>query len=384
MPVGKTWNVEAASQIDSESGVSVERITDDVANTYYPYFTQPIVTNDGRFVMLSSDRTGLWQMFARDMQAGRIVQLTDRPGVRHHNSCLDPAQGVVYYFADRELRRVGIDGADDRPLYECPPGYRPGILSISSCGRYLAFAYVEDLPVSTSTGVIYSEMAERLFQRPRSVLMRIDVTGPRFEALYGECEWYSHVSICPADPDLVMFCHEGSWAWVQRIWVVRASTREVWPLVVQKRLLERSGHEYFTDRGRVVTQYAVRSRPDSQDWRHANILVDPDGGNEQRFWYEGRQPAHVQTSHGDDARMVADCGPRPLGEGPQGDQWLSLLRLTEDGRSELQPLCRHDTSWKTQHSHPHPIFWPDDQSVLFNSDRGGRCNVYRAPAAWKE
>ena len=38
---------------------------------------------------------------------------------------------------------------------------------------------------------------------------------------------------------------------------------------------------------------------------------------------------------------------------------------------------RHGTSWTAQHSHPHPVFWPDDRWAMFNSDRGGRCNVYR-------
>ncbi|MCG3181033.1 MAG: Oligogalacturonate lyase [Phycisphaerae bacterium] len=388
MTVGQTWPVEAVSVEDSQTGVAIERITDDVANTYYPYFTQPIVSADANFVLLASDRAGAWQLFVRDMAGRRIVQLTDARGVRASGACMDPVRGRVYYFADRELRGVGLDGSGDRAIYACPAGYRPGILSVSSCGRYLAFAYVEDLPVSTQTGKIYSDMAERLYQRPRSVLMRVDVTDGRAQALFGECRWYSHVSIDPTDADCVLFCHEGAWHLVQRMWVARADTQEVRPLIAQKRLLERSGHEYFTDRGVVVTQYAVRDDPRTNAWRHANILVEPDGSNERRFWYDGVQPMHVQTSHAADARMIGDCGPRKDWEqkGPEG--WLSLIRLA-DGRSGMTPLCRHSTGWLDQKSHPHPVFWPGDEFVLFNSDGpvgrdgcgGGRNNAYRARAA---
>jgi len=42
-------------------------------------------------------------------------------------------------------------------------------------------------------------------------------------------------------------------------------------------------------------------------------------------------------------------------------------------------VCRHDRSWQPQHSHPHPVFNSDDRWAYFNSDRGGRANIYRAP-----
>jgi len=44
----------------------------------------------------------------------------------------------------------------------------------------------------------------------------------------------------------------------------------------------------------------------------------------------------------------------------------------------VRRLCRHDTSWRTQNSHPHPALSPDDRWVVFTSDRGGKCQVYMA------
>jgi len=225
--------------------------------------------------------------------------------------------------------------------------------------------------------VIYSTQRESMYQRPRSVLMRVDVQEGVAEALYGETEWYSHVSISPTDPHVVLFCHEGPWLLVQRMWIVRADTEQVWPLLETERLLQQCGHEYFTATGTVVTQYAERDSVADTTWRHANVLMNVDGSNERRYWYDGWQPMHVQTSHAEETLMVGDCGQRSERDDPEAQAMLVLVRLVGD-RSVITPLCRHDSSWKAQGSHPHPVFWPDDRWVVFSSDRGGRCNVYRA------
>ena len=54
---------------------------------------------------------------------------------------------------------------------------------------------------------------------------------------------------------------------------------------------------------------------------------------------------------------------------------MSLI-THENGRGLVRRLCRHDASWKTQTSHPHPTFSPDDRWGLYSSDAGGACNVY--------
>ncbi|MCD6364877.1 MAG: PD40 domain-containing protein [Planctomycetes bacterium] len=377
MSKGDSWKVQPLRQADPETGVMVERLSDDVGNTHHPYFTGPMITADGRYLLLSSDRSGSWQVCILDRSAGRIVQLTDGPDITHTTPCMDIERGIVYYLSGRCVRSVHIDGSDVREHYQCPEGFSPSILSISSCGRYLAFSYREQMPASTDTGKIYSSQAERFFQHPRSVVIMLDLEQQDAKALYGENTQYSHVSISPTDPNIVLFCHEGPWHLLQRMWIVRADTLEVWPLLETQRLLSKCGHEYFTDGGTVVTQYAERDNVRDELFRHANVLIEPDGSNERRFWYDGVQPMHVQTSHHDETLMIGDCGPRANRSDKAGAEWMSVIRLVGE-KSEMTPLCRHSTSWTVQHSHPHAVFWPDDKWVSFNSDRGGRCNAYRA------
>jgi len=135
--------------------------------------------------------------------------------------------------------------------------------------------------------------------------MRVDTESGAAAALWGEREWISHVNVSPVDGDIVVFCHEGSWHLVQRMWTLRASTGEVWPLVEQRRWLERSGHEFFTRTGRVVTQYSWRFHAEAGDWVPLDVFINPDGSGPQSFRYLYGRPSHIQIA-GDETLGVGD------------------------------------------------------------------------------
>jgi len=377
MAVGDTTTVEYAHAPDPQTGVEVTRLTDDQGDTIFPYFTQPVFTDDGGEVLLSSNRTGEWQAYLLHLSSRKLVQLTDEAGgISHHAGTVLPTQAACAFISGREVKRAPLDGGPAETLYEIPDGFRASILSPTADGSSVTFAYVEKLNLSTQTGKLYSGMLETLFRRPASVVVRAMTDGSGAMALWGEREWISHVNVSPTDGDIVVFCHEGPWHLVQRLWVVRASTHEVWPLLKQRRHLDRSGHEYFTASGRLVTQWSTRETPSSGQVTSYNAVVDPSGEDLEMFRYDGPHPSHIQTSP-DETLVVGDTCIVP--ELADGRHFMCLVRH-EGERAVKQPLCRHDTSWQTQHSHPHPVFTLDGKHVVFNSDRGGRSNVYQAPA----
>ena len=380
MAVGDTATLEFTTCNDPATGAAVTRLTDNVGDTIFPYFTQVLFSDDGAGVLLSGNRTGDWQAYLLDLDSGRLLQLTDEPGgISCHTASILPTQNACGVIAGGTVKRVSLDGSSCETLYETPEGFRPSVLSPTSDGSSVTFCYSEALNLSTKTGKIYSDFLEHLYRRPTCVVMRVRTDGSGAEAVWGERQWISHVNVSPADPDIVCFCHEGPWDLVQRLWIVRASTHEVWPLLIQRRHLDRSGHEYFTASGRLVTQWSTRETPTSSRSVHYNAVVDPSGENLEMFRYDGPHPSHIQTSP-DETLLVGDTCHLPDVENPRG--MMSLVRH-EGERAVMQPLCRHDTSWLTQHSHPHPVFTPDGEHVLFNSDREGNSNVYMTRAAWR-
>lgn len=111
--------------------------------------------------------------------------------------------------------------------------------------------------------------------------------------IWGENNWISHVNISPVDPNIILFCHEGNWHLVQRLWVAKVATDEVYPLVEQKYNMERVGHEFFLENGRIGAQYTIRHDINTHFFRDAHfgdVFVNPDGTGQQIYFYPYTRP----------------------------------------------------------------------------------------------
>lgn len=375
MPKGDTWPSEIEEYTEDETGARVRRLTGSDAHDHHLYFTATSFTTDGKRIVFGSERSGGPQLHTMELDSGGIVQLTDGEGIRPQLSCIHAEQEIAYYTTEREVRSVRLDSFEEETLYTCPEGFRLALPTITADGSHIALAYCEHLAVSTETGVIYSTMHERFFRRPSCVIMRIETDSGKAQACWGEHAWISHVCIHPHDPDLIMFCHEGSWPHVQqRMWTVRVGetptqARRLYPQLNS----EAVGHEYFTQNGEVGFQCTVQSMGETLAF---DCFIRPDGTwIRQYLWPGGRRAPHIQ-SNSDNSLVVGD-GAYLSADDDDGRNWIGLVTHAE-GRCNVRRLCRHDTSWTSQIGHPHPIFSPDDQWVLFTSDRGGTCNVYMA------
>jgi oligogalacturonide lyase len=358
---------------DEETGARVRRLTGDGSGNVHLYFTsESFLTGPANRLVFASNRSGRFQFHLLDIEAAKLVQVTDGEDLSPVMACLDPA-GRLFYFDGPALRAVALDTLEDRELYRVPEGVRPGLPSCTADGRHVAFAYSESRAVSTETGRIYSTMAERYYQHPSCVIMRIDTSNGQAMAAWGERAWISHVLIHPSQPDLILFCHEGGSHVAQRMWTVDVSTvrgRQAKPFYPQ-RLGEFCVHEYFTRQGEIGFQYELDR--DGQ-LEYYNCFIRPDGTWIRQYLLPGRRPGHIQ-SNSDNTLVVGDCG--YLGpEDEDGRNFMSLMTHS-NGRAHVRRLCRR-VPGSTQHSHGHPVFSLDDRWVLYNSMIGQTHNVYMA------
>ncbi|MBD2845009.1 hypothetical protein IDH44_07390 [Paenibacillus sp. IB182496] len=377
---GDCYRSTIARTVDPLTGVEVERLSDDSGDTYHAYFTKPLLALDDSYIVLVSNRTGRPQLYTLRFADGWMVQITDEEELVPFSSVLDARRHAVYYFAGRTLYRVRLDNLETTELMAIPDGYQVNDLSIDDAGDYLVFAYMEKLNLCTSTGVLYSGMREAFYRRPLSVIIRYDIRQGQPLAVWGEHRVISHINLHPHDPDRILFCHEGPWELVHRLWTIDVPRNEVAPLLEQRVGMEKVGHEFFTASGRIGAQYSVRDRKGEPFYRHGELFVRIDGSDEQRYDYPYARPTHFQLSYderlgvGDHAQIRANMD--------DARHYISLMRYA-DHRVHAGLLCRHGTSWKTQMSHPHPIFTRDDRYVIFSSDEGGQANVYRVRADWE-
>ena len=205
-------------------------------------------------------------------------------------------------------------------------------------------------------------------------MIRYDLQENFAEVVFGGHHRITHTSLKPDDGNLMLFCHDGPWHLVQRMWTARVSTDEIRPLIIQQHNLEGVVHEFFTPNGRIGAQYSYRYKPDMPFFMFADIFVDFDGSNEERFYYPYLRPGHVSVNNngtlevGDRAMLSADMR--------NSERFVSLIDYNrETHKAEVSLLCAHDTSGKKS-AHVHPVFTPDGSHIIYSSDKEGALNIY--------
>jgi oligogalacturonide lyase len=374
---GKVQDVrsEIKEYKDSKTGGRVRRLTGDGSSNIHPYFTSSaFVGDDADNAVFVSNRTGAYQWHLLKISAARLVQLTAGAKLSPNMACL-ARSGRLFYFDDQALRSVHTDTLEDRELYRVPAGFKPALPTCTADGRYVAFAYCQETAQSTETGRIYSTMHERYYQHPHSVIMRVDTETGEAVATWGEATWISHVLIHPTQPDLIVFCHEGGSSCVQqRMWVVdlrHKQARKAAPVYPQ-RPGESCVHEYFTQQGDVGFQYTLDHEGGPEEY---NAFIRPDGTWVRQYRLPGPRPGHIQ-SNSDNSLVVGDRAHLSLDD-KDGVQYIGLMTHV-NGHVQVRRLAWHGSSWRTQASHGHPCFSPDDRWVIYNSDAGKCDNVYMA------
>lgn len=403
---GKTFTFDRTAYRDEITGIEVVRLTDNKAIYDRPYFTTTQFTRDGQYTLFVSDlaktsiiknpdapaigKVGFGELFLLELETGKALQVTEGEAIKMGHGAhamIAPDGRYAYYYSNEWLKSVDLETLESRKLMNIPFSYHFHSLSITEDGRYIGFSLVEEIPlITTRFADPLSEAApgarERYFKEPGSLIICYDTKLNTAETVYGGHHRITHASLKPDEGSRLLFCHDGPWHLVQRMWTVNVDTDEVLPLFPQQKYLEQIGHEFFTPSGRVVAQYSFRYRPDMEFFQHADIFLDFDGKNQERFYYPYGRPGHVSVSCDEtvgvgDAAMISR-------EMRDGSRYLALIRYhSEMHRAEPHILCAHDTSGKKS-AHVHPVFTPDGSHVVFSSDKEGGLNIYMVEADWSK
>jgi oligogalacturonide lyase len=187
-------------------------------------------------------------------------------------------------------------------------------------------------------------------------------------------DWYNHVQFSPTDPSLLLYCHEGPWHKVDRIWTVQ--TDGAGARCVHRRTMdmEIAGHEFWAPDGSAIW-YDLQTPKGEVFWLAATVLAT---GESIRY----PLPRAAWSTHFNVApegrRFAGDgAGPRSVAA-PVHGQWIYLL-TPEDGRVRIKRLVdlrAHDYALE-----PHVRFTPDGRRVIFRSNIHGAPHIYAVDIA---
>jgi len=239
------------------------------------------------------------------------------------------------------------------PNPNAPPGQTPGRDSYPGKGDMMERRLAAKIPMSLYT---------------------INIKTGEVKTLHPATDWLNHVQMSPTDPGLIMFCHEGPWHKVDRIWTIRTDGSDLKKIHTRTMDMEIAGHEFFGQDGKHI--YYDLQTPKSQVFWLAEYDIKT--GKMQKYGMEKREwSVHFGVSPDGKTFLGDGGGPNSVAKGDNG-QWIYLFH-PENGkfRSEkLVNLAKHDYSLE-----PNATFTPDGKWIVFRSNMLGPTHVYAVEIA---
>ena len=187
--------------------------------------------------------------------------------------------------------------------------------------------------------------------------------------------WLNHMQFNPKDPNLLLYCHEGTWHEVDRIWTIR--TDGTGQRLMHKRTMdmEIAGHEFWGHDGKTIW-YGLQT-PRSKEFWLAGVNVE--SGERVRYKI-GRDQWSVHYNVSRDGKLFAGDGgdPGQVAFAKDG-QWIYAFRPRADGEMEWERLV--DMSKHNYRLEPNVTIMPDGKWVVFRSNMHGVTHVYAAEVA---
>jgi oligogalacturonide lyase len=209
-------------------------------------------------------------------------------------------------------------------------------------------------------------------------LYTLDTETAKTNAFYRYEGWLNHLQFSPTDPKLLLFCHEGPWHKVDRIWLIHtdgSGLRSVHPRTVP---MEIAGHEFWSWEGKTV--WFDLQVPRSETFFVAG--VDVKSGKETRYSVERDQwSVHFNISR--DGKLFAGDGgaPNMVAHATNG-KWIWLFTPQTNGTMRAEQLVNmHEHDYSLE---PNVNFTPDAKWIVFRGNFDGSRQVYAVEVAKSE
>jgi oligogalacturonide lyase len=381
----RTW-------VDPDTGHRIVRLTDEPGSASL-YFNQNGYTPDGKEMVFTTPEgisaLDLATHVARRLAEGRLRVVV---AGRKTNS--------VFYTKDGAVYRTDVDSGATREIAKLPARNGVSVSTVNADETLLAGVYIENNgpdydagrpagPQTLDQAPNKAQMMEaRLAAHLPMALFLIDATTGEMRVIDRSTDWLNHLEFSPTDPALLMFCHEGPWHKVDRIWTMRTDGSHITLIHRRTMSMEIAGHEFWSPDGKTIW-YDLQT-PRGEDFWLAAYNVE----NGRRTWYHLQRDEwsiHFNVTN-DGALFCGDGGdPGQVARAPNGE-WLYLFRpesIANPGLFDpnlIQPGVLHAEKLVNMSKHnyrlePNVSFTPDQKWVVFRSNMFGPTYVFAVEVA---
>jgi oligogalacturonide lyase len=408
--------------VDKDTGHRIYRLTDEAGSSGF-YFNNNAYSPDGRFMVYTapdgihtmelatkktrllvpnpprapgetpSFRSGVhaivvgkktnsvfYSMFDSTANASTIYKADLDTGAVTKLATLPPRAGISTVNADETLGAGSFAETDEAAARD--PSRSNTHTTTDSTGRPVPTPLVQAADKSQM-------MEKRLAAHIPVVLFTVDLNTGKMKVLLHSTDWIGHLLFSPADPTLLMYCHEGPWHKVDRIWTIRTDGSQNQLMHKRTMLMEIAGHEFWGLDGETIWY----------DWQ------TPKG---EDFWLASynlktfrRVAYHMQRDEwsihfnltGDLSLFAGDGGDSGQVAHSRDGTWIELfrpeMRRDEDGLDApdfVRPGVFHSEHLVNMAHHnyrlePNVRISPDKSMVFFTSNMFGPSYVFGVEVA---
>lgn len=315
------------------------------------------------------------QLYSYNLTTGVTRRLTNCSGVMY-GEIVNQRNKEAYYQIKDSVFGVNVLSGKNRFIFKFPDDFKASITTVNANGTLLAGAFASPLEKEItkkypSKGGYFNRIFEAKLPR---TLFTIDIRTGVLSKIFTDSAWLNHVQFSPTDPDLLMFCHEGPWQKVDRIWTINVASKEA-PTLIHKRSMdmEIAGHEWFSSDGKYIW-YDLQLPRGKEFFVGGTRLSD---GKEIKFHVTRNEWSVHYASSWDQDHFAGDGGAhKSVANAPDG-KWIYYFTpgRNKDGEylqsEKLVDLNNHDYQLE-----PNVHFSPDQQWIIFRANFEGHPDIY--------
>jgi oligogalacturonide lyase len=315
------------------------------------------------------------QLFTVNLKTLEITQLTDKLK-RKSGEIVAQKNHTVYYQVNDSVFSTNADTRKTTLEFVFPTDFKGSITTLNADETLLGGAWASEKEQEISRKFPNkSDFFNKIYEakEPRT-LFTINLKTKELTKVFSDSAWLNHVQFSPTYPKLLMFCHEGPWHKVDRIWTININTKKT--TLVHKRTMdmEIAGHEWFSPDGKTIWF-------DLQQPRGETFFVagtDLQTGNETKYQFDRDQWSVHYTISPDQKLFAGDGGnPGSVAKAKDG-QWLNLF-MPDGNRFKFERLV--NMKHHNYHLEPNVHFSPDQKWIIFRANFEGFESVYAVEIA---
>jgi len=387
----------ATDWIDADTGHRIVRLSDDAGGSTL-YFHDNAFSPDGR-TMIFNTPNGIAAVDVDAIGAGQKRARIVAPGVRG-GYFARRSREIYYGGTGAAIKALDVDSGRTRELPNARglvnanetlsviknaaardpdgtvprPPERPMVPQLQ---RMFPGKRLEDLTPDQGYSVAKEDglAARALHPTLQSFVFTNLQTGTSRETgfQYGDL---NHMQFNPVDPELLLYCHEGTWHEVDRTWTIRADGSQMRLMHRRTMDMEINGHEWWSFDGRTV--WFDLQTPRSEDFWLAGVNMATGRTTRyhlQRSWWG----VHFNSAR-DDTLFATDGGdPSQVAYATDG-MWINVLRVAPRDtvtREKLVNMSRHNYVTGRGGVEPNAHITPDKKWVVFTGQFAtGQRHVY--------